>query len=197
MNTRLEVVLTSWRRRRLELLRSHPPSPQIGRRAVCLLLSADRASGKAIVAATGLSVDSIANIRRRWQQRGMASLRQAPGAGRKPIVTPAYRQELRAALRKGPVAYGYAFSVWSIARLNAHLQAQTGLTFCNEWLRTLVKAEGFVYRRPKHTLKGKRDERAFHKARRALDRLKKGLCSPQPLTSCGTRTSRSSTCTRT
>lgn len=36
-------------------------------------------------------------------------------------------------------------------------------------------AEGFVYRRPKHTLKGKRNERAFRKAQRALNRLKKGL----------------------
>lgn len=197
MNRRLEVVLTSWQRRRLEQVRGRPPSPQIGRRAVCLLLSADGASGKAIVAATGLSIDSIANIRRRWQQRGMAALRQAPGAGRKPVVTAAYRQELRTALRKGPVAYGYAFSVWSIARLNAHLQAKTGLTFCDEWLRTLVKGEGFVYRRPKHTLKGKRNEPAFGKARQALDRLKRGLCSRAPHTSCGTRTSPSSTFTRT
>lgn len=197
MNRRLEVVLTSWQRRRLEQLRAHPPSPRTGRRAVCLLLSADGASGDAIIAATGLSIDSIANIRRRWQQRGMASLRHARGAGRKPAVTPGYRQELRTALRKGPVAYGYAVSVWSIARLNAHLRAKTGLTFCDEWLRTLVKAEGFVYRRPKHTLKGKRDERAFRKARRALERLKKGPCSLVPPMSCGTRTSPSSTSTRT
>ena len=127
----------------------------------------------------------------------MASLKDAPGAGRKPRVTPAYRRELRGALRKGPVAYGYAFSVWSIPRLNAHLQVKTGLAFSDEWVRRLVKAEGFVYRRPKHTLKGKRDERAFGKARRGLDRLKKGLCNLTPPTSCGTRTNPSFTSTRT
>jgi transposase len=175
MNRRLEVVLTSWQRRRLKSLRRAPPSPRIGRRIVCLLLSEAGASGKAIVQATGLSIDAIADIRRRWQQRGMGSLRDAPGGGRKPKATPAYRKELRMALRKGPTAFGYAFSVWSIARLNAHLQRKTSITFSDEWLRTLVKAEGFVYRRPKHTLKDKRDERAFRKARRALDRLKKGL----------------------
>lgn len=93
--------------------------------------------------------------------------------------------------------YGYAFSVWSIARLNAHLRIATGLSLCDEWLRTLVKAEGFVYRRPKHTLKGKRNERAFRKAQHALDRLKKGLCSRGRGTSCGTRMNQSSTFTRT
>ncbi len=125
----------------------------------------------------------------------MASLRDKPGSGRKPKATPGYRKELGTALRKGPLAFGYAFSVWSIARLNVHLQKKTGIVFSDEWLRTLVKAEGFVYRRPKHTLKGKRNERAFRKAQRALDRLKKGLYFPPPITSCGTRTSPSSTFT--
>jgi transposase len=197
MNRRLEVVLTSWQRRRLESIREHPPSPRVGRRAVCLLLSAAGSSGRAICEATGLSVDAVADIRRRWQQRGLASLRDQPGSGRKPKASPAYRQELRGALRKGPMAFGYALSVWSIARLNVHLQRKMKVAFSDEWLRTLVKAEGFVYRRPKHTLKGKRNERAFHKARRALDRLKKGLCGPAPITSCGIRTSPSSTFTRT
>ena len=197
MNRRLEVVLTSWQRRRLEAIRGHPPSPRVGRRAVCLLLSVAGASGQAICQATGLSVDAIADIRRRWQQRGMASLQDKPGRGRKPKASPAYRQDLRAALRKGPLAFRYAFSVWSIARLNVHLHNKTGISFSDEWLRTLVKDEGFVYRRPKHTLKGKRDERAFRKGRRALDRLKKGLCSPTPATSSGIRTSPSSTFTRT
>lgn len=197
MNRPLEVVLTSWQRRRIEQLRRHPPSPRIGRRAVCLLLSAQGASVDAISQATGLSSDAITKIRRRWQERGMAALQDAPGAGRKPRVTPAYRQHLRAALHKGPLACGYAFTVWSIARLNTHLQKVTGLTFSDEWLRTLVKAEGFVYRQPKHTLEGRRNEREFRRARRALNRLKKGLCSPEPTTSCGTRTSRSSICIRT
>ena len=65
--------------------------------------------------------------------------------------------------------------VWSITRLNSHLQIATGIRICNDWLRRLVHAEGFVYRRPKHTLKGKRNEKAFRKAQKALNRLKKGL----------------------
>jgi len=35
------------------------------------------------------------------------------------------------------------------------MQVVTGIKICNDWLRQLVQAEGFVSRRPKHTLKGK------------------------------------------
>lgn len=175
MNRRLEVKLTSWQRQRLQQIRDHPPSARVGKRAVCLLLSADGSPSKLISQVTGLSKDAIPDIRRRWQERGMASLKELPRPGRPPKITPEYRKQLRKAVRAGPLSYGYVFSVWSIARLNSHLQTATGIRICDDWLRRLVHAEGFVYRRPKHTLKGKRNEKAFRKAQKALNRLKKGL----------------------
>lgn len=175
MNRRLEVKLTSWQRRRLQQIRDNAPTPRIGKRAVCLLLSAQGACNKLISQVTGLSGDAVTDIRRRWQQRGMASLTELPRPGRPPKVTAEYRKQLRKAIRAGPLVHGYIFSVWSIARLNAHLQKITGIKICEDWLRQLVHAQGFVYRRPKHTLKGKRNERAFRKAQKKLKRLKKGL----------------------
>jgi transposase len=175
MNRRIEVKLNTWQHRRLQQIRDNPPTPRTGKRAVCLLLSADGASSKLIWQVTGLSGDAVTDIRRRWHQRGMASLRELPRSGRPPKITAQYRNQLRKALRTGPLSYGYIFSTWSIARLNTHLKAVTGIKVCNDWLRQLALAEGFVYRRPKYTLKGKRDEKAFRKAQKALSRLKKGL----------------------
>jgi transposase len=175
MYPRIEVRLTSWQRQRLQQIRDQPPTPRMGKRAVCLLLSADGASNQLIAQATGLAPDTLARVRRRWNQQGMASVKDAPRPGRPPKVGPAYRRELREALRRGPLAYGYAFTTWSIARLNAHLYRVTGLAICNDWLRQLVHAGGFVYRRPKHTLKGKRNEQADRRAQKKLQRLKKGL----------------------
>jgi transposase len=175
MYPRIEVRLTSWQRQRLQELRDQPPTPRVGKRAVCLLLSAEGVSNQLIAQATGLAPDTLAKIRRRWNERGMAALKDAPRPGRPPKVNPAYRKELKDALRRGPLAYGYVCTTWSIARLNTHLQHLTGLKLCNDWLRQLVHAEGFVYRRPKHTLKGKRDEPAFRRAQKKLQRLKKGL----------------------
>lgn len=175
MYPRIQVKLTSWQRRRLQQIRDKPPKPRVGKRAVCLLLSAEGAASELIAQVTGLSKDTITDIRRRWSERGMASLRDAPRPGRPPKVGPAYRQALRQAVHRGPQAFGYVFTTWSIARLNAHLQSRTATRICDDWLRQLVHAEGFVYRRPKHTLKGKRDEQAFRRAQKKLQRLKKGL----------------------
>jgi transposase len=175
MYPRIEVRLTSWQRQRLQQLRDEPPTPRVGKRAVCLLLSADGVSNQLIAQATGLAPNSLSRIRRRWNERGMASLKDAPRSGRPPKVTPAYRRTLQQALRRGPLAYGYVFTTWSIAGLNTHLRRATGIAICNDWLRQLVHAQGFVYRRPKHTLQGKRDEQAYRRAQKKLQRLKKGL----------------------
>jgi len=166
MNKRLEVKLTSHQRRRLQKVRVHPPSARVGRRAVCLLLSADGASSKPISEVTGLSKDAITDIRRRWQERGMGSLSELPRPGRPPRVTPQYRKQLREAIQAGPLAYGYTFSVWSIAKLNVHLQGVTGIKICDDWLRRLMLAGGLVYRRPEHTAKGKRGEKGFRQAQK-------------------------------
>jgi transposase len=88
-------------------------------------------------------------------------------------VTPAYRAALRSALQTPPQQLGYGFSVWSIARLGEHLKRQTGLAFCEDHLRRLVRGEGFSFQRPKHTMRGKRDEAAFAKAQKQLETLKK------------------------
>jgi transposase len=175
MYPRIDVKLTSRQRQRLQQLRDQPPTPRVGKRAVCLLLSAAGASNQLIAQATGLAANTFTRIRHRWNERGLASLQDAPRSGRPPKVNPAYRKELKDALRRGPLASGYVFTTWSIARLNSHLQRVTGIRICDDWLRQLAHAEGFVYRRPKHTLKGKRDEKAYCRAQRQLERLKKGL----------------------
>ena len=175
MYPRIEVKLTSWQRQRLQQIRDQPPTPRMGKRAVCLLLSVEGVSNQLIAQATGLAPDTLAKIRRRWNQRGLASLKDAPRSGRPPKINAIWRQELKNALRRGPLAYGYIFTTWSIARLNAHLQHVTGIRICDDWLRQLVHAAGFVYRRPKHTLTRKHNAPAYHRAQKKLQRLKKGL----------------------
>jgi hypothetical protein len=140
-----------------------------------LLLSADGARSSLICQVTGLSRDAITDIRRRWQERRMPLLRQLPLPARPPKVTAEYRKQLRKPISPAPLAYGYIFTVCSIARLNTHLQKTTAIKICNDRLRQLLLAEALFYRRPKHTLKGKRNEHAFRNARKKLDGLKKGL----------------------
>jgi len=79
-----------------------------------------------------------------------------------------------------PQTLGYGFSVWSVARLNEHLKRQTKISFSEDQLRRLLRQEGFSYQRPKHTMKGKRDEAAFVQAQQELKTLKKKRSATMP-----------------
>ena len=70
-----------------------------------------------------------------------------------------------------------------MARVGQHLKKTTGVGFSEDHLRRLVHAEGFSFQRPKHTLKGKRDEVAYEQARQELQDWKKKP-SLRKLTSC-------------
>jgi len=193
----LKVRLKPWETRRLRQVRDRAPSPRVAKRAVCLLLSAAGDAAKAITRVTGLSLDAVTDIRRRWRKRRLRSLADRPRSGRPPRVTAGYRREMRRALRLGPLAFGYVFTVWSIARLGTYLTRRTGIAVSRDWLRRLVHAQGFAVGRPRHTLRGKRDEREYRRARRRLGRLKRGPVRRAAPTSCGTPTRRSSASCRT
>lgn len=193
----LEVRFKPWQRRRLLKLRDQAPTPRLFKRATCLLMSAAGHTAVHIAEVLGLSRDTVTDIRRRWHQRGLASLRDRPRSGRPPRVTPTYRRELRRALDRSPLTFGYAFTNWSIARLNTHLRGRTGIVIGDDWLRHVVHAEGFVVGRPRHTLANKRNEQAYRQAKRRLDRRKKGRRSWGRGMSCGTPTSAPSSSGRT
>ena len=93
--------------------------------------------------------------------------------GRTSSATTEYRQALRKAVTTPPQSLGYGFSVWSVARLNEHLKKQTEISFSQDQLRRILHQEGFSFQRPKHTMRGKRNEAAFTQAQKELQTLKK------------------------
>ena len=78
-----------------------------------------------------------------------------------------------------PQTLGYGFSVWFAARLNERSKKRM-ISFSEDQLRRLLHQEGFSFQRPKHTMKGKRDEAAFTKAQKQLKTLKKKRCETMP-----------------
>ena len=193
----LEVRLKPWEARQLRQLRDHAASARALKRAVCLLMSAagERATG--IAGVTGLSLDAITDIRRRWREHRLRSLADRPRPGRPSRITIEYRRELQRALRKGPMACGFIFTVWSIARLGTYLHRRTGIALAISRLRRLVHQEGFVVGRPKHTLANKRDEREYRRTRHRLEQLKKGRFKRTHPSNSGTPMPPCSTCCRT
>ena len=89
------------------------------------------------------------------------------------VVEPPGGRQLKLAIQTNPMTIGYGFSTWSAARLAEHLTRVTGTRFSDDQLRRLLHQEGFSIHRPKHTLKGKRDEKVYRKAKKDLIGLKK------------------------
>jgi transposase len=164
----------------LDQLRFGTTDKTVFRNATIILMSAVGRSKFAIAHDLGCSPATVDNIRKRYRQYGAPGMKPRKPPGRTSAATPAYRQALRAAVNTPPQTLGYGFSVWSVARLNEHLKRQTKISFSEDQLRRILHGEGFSYQRPKHTMKGKRNEAAFVQAQKELQSLKKKGCVTMP-----------------
>jgi transposase len=164
----------------LDELRFGTADASVFRNATIILMSGVGRSKTSIAHDLGCSTGTVDIIRRRYRQSGLEGLTPRKPTGRTSRATPAYRTALREALQTPPQQLGYGFSVWSLARLGAHLQRQTGIGFSEDQLRRIVHQEGFSFQRPKHTMKGKRDEAAYVRAAAQLQTLKKKRFAPMP-----------------
>ena len=165
-------------RRTLEQLRRGDNRAAVFRNATIILQSAEGQSKAALSQALGCSISTIDRVRRSYLRDGPDGLRPVKSAGRPSRATATFRAAMAEAAQTPPQALGYGFSTWSVARLAAHLKKVTGIGFSEDQLRRLLHREGFSVQRPKHTLKGKRDEAEFERAKGELEALKKGLSSP-------------------
>jgi transposase len=159
----------------LDRLRFSTTSKVLFRNATIILMS-DVAVGRtkaSIAHDLGCSVATVDFVRARYRAEGLNGLHAKKRVGRPSRATPEYRAALCTTLTTPPGSLGYGFSVWSVGRLNAHLQKATGISFSEDQLTRLLREEGFSFQRPKHTLKGKRDEAAYVQAAARLERLKK------------------------
>jgi transposase len=158
----------------LDVLRFSTTDAAVFRNATIMLMTDVGRSKFSIAEDLGCSPATVDNARRRYREQGLAGLTPRKSPGRPSQATPEYRSALRQAVQTPPQSLGYGFSVWSAARLGTHLKKLTKKSFSDDRLRRLLREEGFTFQRPKHTMKGKRDEAAYNKARRELKRLKKG-----------------------
>lgn len=173
-------TLNERERDRLDSLRLRTDHKDVFRNATIILMTANGQSKFVISTTLGCSPSTVDRVRGLYREKGVAGLRPIKPPGRQPKATPAYRRALRKTVRSDPKSLGYAFTVWTAPRLNAHLKKTTGLSFSDGHIRYLLHQEGFSLHRPKHTLRGKRDDKAHAKAKKQLNRLKKKRSSPGP-----------------
>lgn len=168
----------------LDNLRLRTPSAKVFRNCLIVLKSGLGETIASIATQLGCGTDTVVRVRRLYRQGGVRALYPAKPRGRTSRATPEFIAHMKRAVRTNPLTLGYGFSTWSAARLAQHLAKVTGIRFSDDQLRRLLHRHGFSFQRPKHTLKGKRDEAAYQKAKQELDELKKRLVGQRLLGTC-------------
>jgi transposase len=169
--SRWELSTQEWEA--LDRMRFATTEAALFRNVTIILMTAAGRTKTSIARDLGCSPATVDNIRARYQQSGREGLRRGKSPGRPSRATAEYRAALRQSVHTPPQQLGYGFSTWSVARLGHHLKRQTGIAFSDDQLERLLHHEGFSVQRPKHTLKGKRDEVAYEQARQELRDMKK------------------------
>jgi transposase len=76
-----------------------------------------------------VSRQSVSRWHADWQAGGTKALKAAGRAGRLPRLSAAQLQRVDQALRQGPRAHGFGTDVWTLARVAAVIEAQTGVVY--------------------------------------------------------------------
>jgi transposase len=156
------------------------PRPEVRQRAQVIRLLHLGKKPAEVAELMGISLVSAYGWHERWRREGVEGLADKPRSGRPPLATAEYRAKLAEVMGKEPSTFGYSFTVWTVARLIAHLAQETEIRLSEDTLRTLLKEQDYVYRRPKHDLKPLQDKAAKQRALETLEMLKK---RPRPASS--------------
>ena len=167
------IKLTEAQWDELDALRFRTPSADVFRNCLIILKSDLRETIASIARQMGCTTYTVVRIRRLYRQGGVKALQPIKPPGRTSRANPEFLARMKQAVQTNPLTLGYGFSTWSATRLAEHLAKTTGIHFSDDQLRRLLHEHGFTVHRPKHTLKGKRDEAAYEKAKKRLARLKK------------------------
>jgi len=167
----IELTEAQWDE--LDRVRLTTDSADVFRNCLIILMSDSRDTIATIAQRLGCGTDTVVRIRRLYRRGGVKALYPRHSPGRPSRATGAFLEAMKQAVQTNPLTLGYGFSTWSTGRLASHLAKITGIRFSGDQLGRLLHRHGFSIHRPKHTLKGKRNEAECAKAKKQLTRLKK------------------------
>lgn len=147
--------------------------PEVRQRAMGLRLLHEGHRPQEVADLSSVSSPTIYDWHHRFQDGGVEGLANRPKSGRPPKADEAYVELLKKVIEQDPQELGYAFTIWTAARLEKHMAGQTGISLRPTQFRALLKANDFVYRRPKHDLTNLQDAEARKAAEEWLEELKK------------------------
>jgi transposase len=165
--------LTKEELKAIEVAIKHDKRPEVVQRSIAIRLLHLEHKPEEVAEMQAVSKPTIYGWYHRWQRGGVEALANRPKSGRPLKADDAYSLALVEVIEKEPSEVGYDFTIWTVARLSAHLEKVTGIALSESRLRALIKRKGYRYRRPKYDLGHLQDKQAKSKAAEVLEELKK------------------------
>jgi transposase len=110
-----------------------------------------------------------------WQAGGTTALKAAGRAGRMPRLTPAQLRRVERALRKGPRAHGFGTDLWTLDRVAAVIETQTGVRYHPGHVWKLLRDKlGWTRQRPARRAVERDDEAIARWVAEDWPRIKRG-----------------------
>jgi transposase len=158
------------------------PDPRVRHRAQALLMLAQGASVLSVARWFRTAPHRVRVWRTWFLDGGRDRLADDRRSGRPPKLGPADLTFLDEALQRGPQAYGWPVTVWSIRDLQELLRQRRQVAVSVYTVYRTVRGLGYRYRRPRHDLQHRQDTEAVASAQQALAWLGKGP-APTPAAS--------------
>ena len=151
----------------------HDKRPEVRQRSTAIHLLHLGHKPEQVAEMQAVSKPTIYGWIERWCRGGLEGLANRPKSGRPLKTGDEYSLELLEVIEKEPTDFGYDFTIWTIDRLRAHLEKETGIRLSESRFRVLLKRKGYRYRRPKHDLGHLQDKEAKAEVAEMLEGLKK------------------------
>jgi len=194
MSSPLIVRLTRFQRKFLKRQRRRARSNRARDRITAMLLLAAGVPMLKILESLSITRTTLLRWKHRWLKRRLFGFEDAERSGRPPKATSRYVQAMLRLVPRDPREFGYVFTRWTAPRLAQYLGETTGIWLTPAWVSELLRQHGIVWRKTKRTIRNLQNRAAKKRAQKALRRLKKGLCDPEPITNSGSPTGSGSTC---
>lgn len=121
----------------------------------------------------GVSFEAVSNWVELYKQQGLKGLKTQGQPGPKSPLTDKDRKKLKAAILKGPEAFGYDTGIWTLQRIAAVIRNLTKATFKTTQTWRIVTALGFSCQKPIARAKERDEAKVQNWKLRTFPRLKK------------------------
>jgi transposase len=172
MPKKLEYQLSTEEEKAIQQLMKSPKS-KVMRWATILYNLHLGATPQEVATANHVSLPMVYTVVRRYQLRGIEGLQPAEIPSRPHALNAEECQEVERVLNTDPRELGYGFTIWTSQRLQHYLQKHLQRKIAEATVRNTLNRLGYVYRRPKKSLKHVQDEQAVENFKELLSELKK------------------------